>query len=362
MVTGTILSRSEQDAIISLVFNKGKEGILQTGAQPVITLRLISGGGSDRSFYRIEKEGRSIILMVSPPQDGDFQHYLDIGRFLRVLGVGVPEFYAADQEKKALFMEDVGEESLYLKFHRGMPEEEVICWYQKVLETLAHMQIEGEKKWTDCPAVTERTFDYQTLRWETEYFQENFLEKYCGIAIPDRVGLSREFKALAEKVASEPLYFMHRDFQSQNIMIHHNEVRIIDFQGARRGLLHYDVAAILKDAYVVLPETTRKKLLVFYLDKLEDHGLTIVDRDHFHDIFTLAGLQRNMQALGAFSFLSLVKGKEWFKQYIPEGVAYLDQALQEREDFPILRETVKNIVSGLKGRRVNKKNENRFSH
>jgi len=54
-----------------------------------------------------------------------------------------------------------------------------------------------------------------------------------------------------------------------------------------------------------------------------------------------------MQALGAFSFLSLVKGKEWFKQYTPAGVAYLDQALRERKDFPVLRATVKNIASSL---------------
>jgi Predicted phosphotransferase related to Ser/Thr protein kinases len=244
-------------------------------------------------------------------------------------------------------LEDVGEESLYLKFQRGMSEEEVIYWYKKVLGTLAHMQIEGEKKWSNCPAVTARTFDYTTLRWETTYFQENFLKKFCGISIPDQSGLSREFKALAEKVASEPLYFMHRDFQSQNIMIHHDEVRIIDFQGARRGLLQYDVVSTLKDAYVVLSETTRKKLLVFYLDKLEDLGLTIVDRDHFYEIFILSGLQRNMQALGAFSFLSLVKGKEWFKQYIPAGITYLDQALQARKDFPVLRAIVKNIASRL---------------
>jgi aminoglycoside/choline kinase family phosphotransferase len=55
-----------------------------------------------------------------------------------------------------------------------------------------------------------------------------------------------------------------------------------------------------------------------------------------------------MQALGAFSFLSLVKGKEWFKRYIPAGVAYLDQALQERKDFPVLKEIVKDITSRFK--------------
>jgi|WetSurSiteA1Bulk_404760.scaffolds.fasta_scaffold37077_1 N-acetylmuramate 1-kinase len=347
MVTGNILSQSEQHEIISVVFDEGSEGLVRHYAQPPIFIKLISGGGSDRSFFRIEKQGESVILMVSSPDDEDFRYYLEIGWFLRERGIGVPEFYETNQEKKFLFMEDVGEQSLYLKVQKGMPEKEVVYWYQKVLETLAHMQIEGAKQWTDCPAVAERTFDYKTLRWETAYFQENFLEKFCGISIPDQTGLSREFQALAEKVASEPLYFMHRDFQSQNIMIHHDEVRIIDFQGARRGLLQYDAAAVLKDAYVVLPETTRKKLLVFYLDKLEDHGLTIVDRDHFYEVFILAGLQRNMQALGAFSFLSLVKGKEWFKHYIPAGVAYLDQALQERKDFPILRKTVKNIASRL---------------
>jgi len=349
MVTGNILSQSEQHNIISMVFDEGVKGLVRHYAQPPITIKLISGGGSDRSFFRIEKQGESIILMVSPAHDGDFRYYREIGRFLRERGIGVPEFYEAHQEKKILFMEDVGEESLYLKFHRGMTDDAVTHWYHKVLETLAHMQVEGEKKWTDCPAVAERTFDYKTLRWETEYFQENFLEKFCGTSIRDQAELSREFKALAEKVASEPLYFMHRDFQSQNIMIHHDEVRIIDFQGARRGLLQYDVAAVLKDAYVVLPEGTRKKLLVFYLDKLEDHGLTIVDRDHFYEIFILTSLQRNMQALGAFSFLSLVKGKEWFKQYIPAGVAYLDRALQERKDFPVLRATVQNIASGSLG-------------
>ena len=345
MATGNILSQSEQEAVVSLVLNRSKEGLFQTGAQDSITLRLISGGGSDRSFYRIEKEGAAIILMVSPPQDGEFQHYLAIGKFLRELGIGVPEFYQTDQGKKFLFMEDVGDESLYLKAQKGMTEDEIVFWYQQALETLVYMQGEGGKKWKDCPAATGRTFDYKTLRWETEYFQENFLGKYCEMAIPDQAGLSREFKSLAEKVASEPLYFMHRDFQSQNIMIHHDKVRIIDFQGARRGLLQYDVASLLKDAYVVLPEMARKKLFAFYLDKLKDHGLTIVDRDHFYEIFVLAGLQRNMQALGAFSFLSLVKGKGWFKQYIPAGVAYLDQALQERNDFPVLRETVQNIAS-----------------
>ena len=116
MVTGNILSQSEQHDIISMVFDEGVKGLVRRYAQPPIFIKLISGGGSDRSFFRIEKQGKSIILMVSPAHDGDFRYYCEIGRFLRVSGIGAPEFYEADQAKKNLFMEDVGEENFYFKF------------------------------------------------------------------------------------------------------------------------------------------------------------------------------------------------------------------------------------------------------
>ena len=189
-----------------------------------------------------------------------------------------------------------------------------------------------------------RTFDYHALRWETGYFEQYFLERYCGISIPEKEELAQEFKVLAEKVSVEPLYFMHRDFQSQNIMIHSGSPKILDFQGARRGLLHYDLASLLKDAYVVLPANIRNELLTFYLEKLDQKGVEIKDYQQFYEVFTLACLQRNMQALGAFSYLSLIKDKGWFKQYIPAGMQHLHLALKERSDFPVLGSLVKRIL------------------
>ena len=240
-------------------------------------------------------------------------------------------------------MEDVGDESLYQKIRKGMSGEEIMFWYKKVLETLAHMQVEGGKKMRNCPLLRHREFDYHALRGETEYFQKHFLEDYCGVSILKQEGLAQEFRALAEKVSAEPLYFMHRDFQSQNIMISKGEPRILDFQGGRKGLLQYDLASILKDAYVVLPEKIKKSLFTFYLEKLDGQNIKIKNHEKFYEIFTLTGLQRNMQALGAFSYLSLVKGKVWFKQYIPAGVHYLHLALKERSDFPRLSSLVKKI-------------------
>jgi hypothetical protein len=343
MESGSTLSSSKKKEILSFLDGEIKGSFLKKYLKPPLEVRFISGGGSDRSFYRIKGRNRSVVLMVSPAEDGGFRDYLDIAQFLKRIGVGVPEIYFANLQKNFLLMEDVGDESLYLKFQKGISEEEAMFWYRKVIETLAHMQVEGGKKWKDCPPLHHRKFDYHALRWETEYFQKYFLEKYCRVSIPEKERLEQEFRVLAEKVSKEPYYFMHRDFQSQNIMIHEGSLRILDFQGGRRGLLHYDLASILKDAYVVLPKKIQKDLLNFYLKKLTEKGIRVDDYGQFYETFTLAGLQRNMQALGAFSYLSMVKGKIWFRQFIPSGVNYLNQTLKERRDFPFLSSLIEKI-------------------
>jgi aminoglycoside/choline kinase family phosphotransferase len=336
MENGPITSPPENHRVSLLIAEGEKKEFFEKYVQAPADVRLVYGGGSGRSFYRVRGQKGSVILMISPEDDGDFPNYLEIGRFLKEIGVGVPAIYEADPEKHFLFMEDMGDESLYKKLQGVSSPEEIMSWYKVVLEILAHMQVEGGKKWGDFAALPERTFDYHALRWETGYFQQYFLGEYCGISIPRREELTQEFTTLAEKVACEPLHFMHRDFQSQNIMIHNGTPKILDFQGGRRGLLQYDLVSLLKDAYVVLSEDVQENLLSSYVGNLNQEGLEVKDYQQFYEVFMLTGLQRNMQALGAFSYLSLVKGKEWFKQYIPAGVAHLRAALQKRSDFPVL--------------------------
>ena len=336
MGNGTIASPPEHHRVSALISEGEKKSFFEKYVQAPADVRLIYGGGSDRSFYRVRGQKGSVILMISPENDGDFTNYLEIARFLKEIGVGVPAIYEANPEEHFVFMEDVGDESLYKKLQGVLSPEEIIFWYKVILEALAHMQVEGGRKWGNFAALPERPFDYHALRWETGYFQQYFLEAYCEIEITRREELAQEFKTLAEKVSREPLHFMHRDFQSQNIMIHNGTPKILDFQGGRRGLLQYDLVSLLKDAYVVLPENVQENLLTFYLEKLDQEGIEVKDYQQFYEVFILTGLQRNMQALGAFSYLSLVKGKEWFKQYIPAGVAYLHAALKKRTDFPVL--------------------------
>lgn len=345
METGTMLSPAEQERVLTLV-GDGTTLPPRTAEQvgEVREVTLIAGGGSDRGFYRLQGTGGNVILMVSPGTNEDFFNYVEVAGFLKTIGVPVPELYRVDYSRAFVVMEDVGDESLYRRVTEGAKEEHVLVWYQKVLAALAHLQAEGERKLRHCRPVRERVFDYSVLRWETEYFKQYFVERYCGITGVDTAGLVREFHDLAETVAREPLYLMHRDFQSQNLMLHQDRIRVLDFQGARQGLLQYDLVSVLKDAYVVLSPSLQQTLVTYYLEMLAAEGVVVEDREHFWEFYSLAGLQRNMQALGAFSFLSLVKGKTWFRQYIPAGFQHLRAALGERKDFPHLQALVESVA------------------
>ena len=177
----------------------------------------------------------------------------------------------------------------------------------------------------------------------TDYFIECFLKRFSGIGIVQDGKLEDELHWLASVLAKEPNYFMHRDFQSQNIFFKEGRVRIVDFQTATRGPLQYDTVALLKDAYYMLEDHERDVLLNFYIDVLINTWGVSINRERFIEIFHLMGLQRNMQALGAFAFLSMDKGKPEFIQYIPAAVSYLKKALTMFPEFCILNEFVDEI-------------------
>lgn len=345
MGTGTTLSPTEQERVLALLADgpsfrpRGVEHVGEVGE-----VALIAGGGSERRFYRVRGTEGSAVLMVSPAPDEDFCNYVEVAAFFKTIGVPVPEIYRVDYSRAYVIMEDVGSESLYRRVIEGAQQEHILLWYQKALAALAHLQTAGGRMLRHCRPVRDRVFDYSLLRWETEYFKQYFVERYCNVVVTETPGLLQEFHDLAETLSREPLFLMHRDFQSQNLMLHQDNIRIIDFQGARQGLLQYDLVSVLKDAYVVLSRSLQQTLVTYYLEQLAVKDVMVADREHFWELYTLAGLQRNMQALGAFSFLSLVKGKTWFRQYIPAGFQHLLTALKERHDFPHLRALVERLI------------------
>jgi hypothetical protein len=310
-------------------------------------VELIAGGGSDRRFFRVAGPAGRVVFLLFPRDDREFDTYIAVARFLRSLGILAPEIYETYPQERTVVMEDLGDTSLYQILKGERSTEVLVSWYQKVLPVLATLQVEGRNQWQSCPEATRRTLDYSVLRWETAYFSSAFVEEYCSLDPRDFPGLDNEFDLLARRVAAEPLFFMHRDFQSQNIMVQHGPIRVIDFQGARKGLLQYDLAALLKDSYILLPRQAQQKLIDSYMNQLQDRGVAVCDTKQFEEIFSLAALQRCMQALGAFAFLSRTKGRTWFEHYIPAGLQHVRQLLENREDFPLLRSLVARLTDTI---------------
>jgi hypothetical protein len=162
----------------------------------------------------------------------------------------------------------------------------------------------------------------------------------------DLAGIENDFASLTDLVlaVTKPIsdYLMHRDFQSQNIYLKDGKIRIIDFQSARIGPLTYDLAALLRDAYVRIDAEQEREFVRYYVNAIHERGIDISETD-FWSAYEITCLQRNMQALGAFANLSLNKGKPHFKQFIPRGLELLICGLKGK-NF----KTIENIVLNTK--------------
>ena len=296
------------------------------------TLSLLAMGGSDRRFYRVVSEKTSCIAMVSPASSDEQLAWIDINRFLHSCSIGVPNIYAQDDVRHIMLVEDAGDVSLYQALNAEQDRKTKLELYKQALGILAEMQVHATPNMQSCTCLCNRRFDYAAFRAETDYFIRSFLQEYCKTKTPP--ALTDEFHQLALTLSAEPPEFMHRDFQSQNIHLIGDQIKIIDFQSATAGPPHYDLVSLLKDAYVVISEAERNLLIEYYLEVRSRLGSPVDNPVAFTRTFHLCGLQRNMQALAAFSFLGTHKKKTHFYAHIPTAIGYLTEALNSITDYP----------------------------
>ncbi|PKN46923.1 MAG: aminoglycoside phosphotransferase, partial [Deltaproteobacteria bacterium HGW-Deltaproteobacteria-16] len=280
----------------------------------------MAGDGSDRQFYRLAVGDFSLLAVL--PSAGQPQGMAEaraahaIGCHFFTHGVPVPRIYGFAEECGLILCEDLGDTKLHdLLLRYGAEGEEAEAYYRQALAALAHLQTETRRgfqpEWCwDTPRYDRALM----LTRESGYFRKALCEDFLGMSgLPQ--GLDQEFVFLAERAMQEPADFiLHRDFQSRNLMICEGKVRIIDFQGARLGPLGYDLASLLIDPYADLSPPRQQALLCFYLDALAAH--IPLDRGRFIEGYYYMTLQRNLQILGAFAFLSKNRGKDFFRQFI----------------------------------------------
>lgn len=284
----------------------------------------LKGDGSNRRFWRVTLPGSRRAIIVAPEKQEErclreAGSVWKIGRHLRSVGVPVPELYGFAEESGVLLCEDLGDVQLHsIACSTDFADEEAVGrlrgLYRQTLDVLVTMQIRGAENFDSGWCWDTPRYDRELmLARESGYFLSAFWQGSLGQQVPE--GLSAEFASLADVASEAPAsFFLHRDFQSRNIMIKDSRVRIIDFQGGRLGPLGYDLASLLLDPYAALPPWFQEELYDYYTQRLQQEAA--IDLHQFHRCYPALALQRNLQILGAFSYLSTVSGKPFFRGYI----------------------------------------------
>lgn len=289
--------------------------------------------GSSRRFFRLHGDGQSLIAILPPENDergqAEARGFWQIGSHLHTTGAPTPRMIAFDTTTGLALCEDLGKERLYEQL-QAAGVEAVLPLYEQAVRRLARMQVRGAEQFDSAWCWDTARYDRQLmLERESGYFLRACCTDLLGLEF-DRAAVESDCRQLAEAAAQAPAhYFLHRDFQSRNIMVCGGEVRFIDFQGGRLGPLAYDLASLLLDPYAALPSPLQTHLQAIYLQAL--HEEIPYDAEQFRREYLLLALQRNLQILGAFAYLSQVRQKPFFAQFLRPALDSLGTLLAKPE-------------------------------
>jgi len=331
------------DPLFAAYFGLNKK-TFNVGEDELVDATLIGLGGSDRRYFRVRNDGKTAVLMECRTDDPDYGRHLIYTRFLEAHSVPVPGLIAFDDDDKRALFEDLGDTSLYSYLKLPHDNGHIEDIYRSVLDILVILHSRVTTHIQECPLLRGRLFGYEYLRWETGYFLDRFVTGLQKVLLTDKPALEQEFHCLAQKVDSYPKGVIHRDFQCQNIMITAGGIpRVIDFQGARMAPAAYDVASILWDPYHRLDDGAREHLIDYYLGEMKRNSAGFHEA-LFRESLIPCRLQRHMQALGAYGFLSFVKGKKYFLKHIPEALRLLrEETVHTKNDYPELYKLVQGL-------------------
>ncbi len=296
----------------------------------------IEKGGSDRKFYRVRcSSDQSLILVKYDLSRDENRHYVEIAQFLEAHEIRAPRIYYHDVTEGLIWLEDLGESDLFN--YRTEPWLVRRAFYESALDEARKLHQLPESVCTDMQQHLPAEFNAPLYLWEQSYFFENCLGRYFEVdkSTIENLSAAPVLHEIAENLAQRPRVLVHRDFQSQNILIRNGQAYLIDFQGMRPGLAQYDLASLLYDPYVDLTDAERNELLEHYCGEKPDSD--------FQETLRLCAMQRLMQALGAYGFLGLVKGHKHFLEHIPKALNSLREIVGEIDGL----ESFQNLLAGL---------------
>jgi len=259
-------------------------------------MEFIGKGASTRSFIRFSDADKGrLVACFYPPEKREDALYADIARFLFAQKISVPEVLFHDPTLRIIIMRDGGSADLTGLKNSGADcraEYSEFITELKKLHTLATAAFKANS-FELSPPFNDALYD-----WEQSYFFNECVRSKFNL---DAERPNAEFDIIKRALQDAPQTLLHRDAQSQNAMVEGGRVTLIDFQGMRMGNPLYDVASALFDPYVGLEESERERLWKLYAD-------ADADKPETRKLLYVAAVERLMQALGAYGFLSIKRG------------------------------------------------------
>lgn len=300
--------------------------------------------GSARRYYRIF-DGESTYIGVYNPALEENRLFIRFTRHFKAQGLRVPRIVAVAEDELTYIQEDLGRTMLLdvVEGQRleGELSEACMALYRQALSELLRFQFVQGVDYSHC--VPRPAFDRRSIQWDLNYFKYCFLRLYGATFSED--ALEDDFAVLLDQVCAVPAKtFMFRDFQSRNIMVKDDGVWFIDYQGGRQGALHYDVASLLYDAIIAMPDVQREELLDYYIQELQ-HYMPTSEEEFRKDYYRFV-LIRLLQALGAFGLRGLYERKPHFLDSITPGIRSVHALFESGrlgKDYPELQRIIKNI-------------------
>ena len=297
----------------------------------------LSGDASTRRYFRLRTAAGSYVLALYPePFAPDELSYVSVRALFASYGLPVPATVDVDGVRGVVLQEDLGDLTLQEAL-RGAGDAARDELYRQAVDLLAKLQLraaQGAQK----AACFRIAFDIEKLSWELHYFQKHFLEglRAADLTVEDRAVLSEAFHQLSQEIASWPRVLCHRDYHSRNLMPHADELYWIDFQDARMGPASYDLASLLRDAYVDVPEALQEDLK----ERFRQQASPDEPREVFRRRYDLMCVQRNLKTLGTFGFMATVRQNPVYLQYVPRTLEHTRKNLSRYPELERLWRTL----------------------
>ena len=314
----------------------------QTTPQALLpqTLRIASADASFRRYLRIDTTtGETRIVMDAPPDKENCQPFVHVAGLMQAAGLHAPEVLDWQREDGFMLLSDLGDQTMMAAIDAEHPEANQALYLQAV-DALVQWQLASRPG--ELPP-----YDEALLRRELGLFPDWYLAQHKGQAVEGKVRetLDKAFDAIVQRNLAAPSVYVHRDFMPRNLMMpfQSEQLGVLDFQDAVYGPVTYDIASLMRDAFLSWDEDFVLDITIRYWEKARKAGLMDFEDWHsdfgaFYRAVEWMGLQRHLKVAGIFARLTLRDGKPKYLADAPRFIAYIRAtASRYRELTPLLR-------------------------